>query len=121
MNWYQRFERSACLPSGGIDEAGNTRDTPNRITLKSFRQMLAAISVSITAWIGLSTYPDLELLMKVTLFFSVLTAINGWMSYGATIDWYNDDEIRYADKVGAFNAGVTIILVPITVLSLSVI
>lgn len=118
MNWYQRFERSACLPSDGIDEAGNTRDTPNRITVKSFRQMLAAISVSITAWIGLSTYPNLELLIKVALFFSILTAINGLMSWGATIDWYNDDDIRYADKVGAFNAGITIILIPILVIGL---
>ena len=121
MNWYQRFERSSCLPSGGIDEAGNPRDTPNEITVKSFRQLLIALGISVTTWIALSTYPNLELLMKVTIFFSILTSINGWMSWGATIDWYNDDDIRYADKVGAFNAGITIILVPITALVLSVI
>ena len=121
MNWYQRFERSACLPTGGIDEAGNPRETPNVITVKSFRQLLIALGVSVTAWIVLSTYPYLELMMKVTLFISILTAINGWMSWGATIDWYNDDDIRYADRVGAFNAGITIILVPITALGLSVI
>ena len=118
MNWYQRFERLACLPSGGIDEAGNTRDTPNEITVKSFRQILIATGVSVTGWIVLSTYPNLELFMKVTLFFSILTAINGWMSWGATIDWYNDDDIRYADKVGAFNAGMTIILIPLTAITL---
>ena len=118
MNCYQRFERSACLPSGGIDEAGNTREIPNVITVKSFRQLLIALGITITAWIGLSTYPDLGLLMKITMFISVLTAINGWMSWGATIDWYNDDDIRYADKVGAFNAGITIILIPILVISL---
>ena len=119
MNWYQRFERSACLPSGGIDEAGNTRETPNEITVKSFRQLIIALCITITAWIGLSTYPNLELLMKVTLFFSILTAINGWMSWSATIDWYNDDDIRYADRVGAFNAGITIILSVILFIALS--
>ena len=119
MNWYQRFERSACLPSGGIDEAGNTRDTPNDITVKSFRQLLIALGVTITAWIGLSTYPALELLMKVTLFFSILTAINGWMSWGATIDWYNDDDIRYTEKVASLNSGITIILIPVSIFLLS--
>ena len=121
MNWYQRFEKSACLPTGGIDEAGNTRDTPNEITVKSFRQLLIALGISVTAWIVLRTFPNHELLMKVTLFFSILTAINGWMSWGTTIDWYNDDDIRYADKVGSFNAGITIILIPITAIGLSVI
>ena len=121
MNWYQRFERSACLPSGSIDEAGNTREIPNVITVKSFRQLLIALGVTITAWIGLSTYPELELLTKITLFFSVLTAINGFMSWGATIDWYNDDDIRYADKVGAFNASITLILSVILLITLSLI
>ena len=118
MNWYQHFERLACLPSGGIDEAGNPRDTPNEITVKSFRQLLIALAISVTAWIVFSTFPNLELLMKVALFFSILTAINGWMSWGATIDWYNDDDIRYADKVGAFNSGITIILIPLLVIGL---
>ena len=121
MNWYQRFEKSACLPSGGIDEAGNTRDKPNEITVKSFRQLLIALGFTIAAWTGLRTYSDLELLLKATLFFSILTAINGWMAWGATIDWYNDDDIRYRDKVGATNAVITIILIPITFLILSLI
>jgi hypothetical protein len=59
--------------------------------------------------------------MKVTLLISILTAINGWMSWGATIDWYNDDDIRYADKVGATNAGITIILMPFIFLVLTLI
>ena len=121
MNWYEKFENSACLPHDRIDEGGNPRDTPNRITVKSFRRMLVAIIVTICASIGLVYYSNVELMLKGILFFSVLTAVNGLMSWGSTIDWHNDDDIRYMDKVGAFNAGITIILIPFTALVLSVI
>jgi len=50
-----------------------------------------------------------------------LTAVNGLMSWGSTIDWHNDDDIRYMDKVGATNARITIILTPITLVLLSII
>jgi len=48
-----------------------------------------------------------------------LTAVNGLMSWGSTIDWHNDDDIRYMDKVGAFNAGITIIMSVILFITLS--
>jgi len=47
-----------------------------------------------------------------------LTAVNGLMSWGSTIDWHNDDDIRYMDKVGAFNAGITIISTPLLIIIL---
>ena len=118
MNWYETFENSACLPHDRIDEGGNPRDTPNRITVKSFRRMLSAIIVTICASIGLVYYSNVELMLKGILFFSVLTAVNGLISWGSTIDWHNDDDIRYMDKVGAFSAGITIILIPILAISL---
>ena len=121
MNWYEKFENSACLPNDRIDEGGNPRDTPNKITVKSFRRMLSAIIVAICAGIVLFHFPNAELMFKGIIFFSVLTAVNGLISWGSTIDWHNDDDIRYMDKVGAFNAGITIILIPFTALVLSVI
>ena len=112
MNWYEKFENSACLPHDRIDEGGNPRDTPNQTTVNSFRRMLVAIIVTICASIGLVYYSNVELMLKGILFFSVLTAVNGLMSWGSTIDWHNDDDIRYMDKVGAANAVRTIILIP---------
>ena len=118
MNWYEKFENYACLPHDRIDEGGNPRDTANQITVKSFRRMLVSITVSICAGIGLFHFPNAELIFKGVLFFSILTAVNGLMSWGSTIDWHNDDDIRYMDKVGAFSAGITIILIPILAISL---
>jgi len=99
MNWYQRFERSACLPSGCIDEAGNTRDTPNDITVKSFRQMLMALLVTLLAIYALISHQDIATLMKFTLFFSIQTAVYNFIAWGSTIDWYADDDIRFIEKV----------------------
>ena len=121
MNWYEKFENSACLPHDRIDEGGNPRDTPNQITVTSFKRLLVAIIVTICASIGLVYYSNAELMLKGILFFSVLTAVNGLMSWGSTIDWHNDDDIRYMDKVGAFNAGITIILTPLLIIILTII
>jgi len=99
MNWYQRFEKSACLPTNGIDEAGNTRDTPNEITVKSFRQMLMSLLVTILAIYALISHQDIAALMKFTLFFSIQTAVYNLIAWGSTIDWYADDDIRFIEKV----------------------
>ena len=99
MNWYQRFEKSACLPTNGIDEAGNTRDTPNDITVKSFRQMLMSLLVTILAIYALISHQDIAALMKFTLFFSIQTAVYNLIAWGSTIDWYADDDIRFIEKV----------------------
>lgn len=56
MNWYEKFENSACLPHDRIDEGGNPRDTSNQITVTSFRRLLVAIIVTICASIGLVYY-----------------------------------------------------------------
>jgi len=116
MKWYKRFETSACLPKNGIDEAGNTRDTPNKITVKSFRQLLMALLVTLFAGYALISHQDIAMWMKFTLFFSIQVAVYNFIAWSHTKDWYNDDDIRYIEKVPA--PIYTIILTPPLVLLL---